>query len=270
MPDLTAQGPQPQDRWRRRLPADRKIVLGRKVEVWATWWDDQISREHVEMRWRRGRLEVTRLPAAQNSVFYRGRSVKHCVLKPGEHFVIGRTTLTLSDEPVVVSSDEPQPVSEQRFSATQLRELRFRDADKRIDALSRMPEIILGVASDTELFVRAVNAVLTGIPRASSVAIVQVPQKTGEKGHVEVLHWDRRFATGDGLRPSERLIREAIDRGESVLHLWAAQAEPESQFTHREGVDWAFCTPLPGTACRGSAIYVDGQLSGEGSPLHWQ
>ncbi len=265
MPDLTAQGPQPQDRWRRRLPADRKIVLGRKVEVWATPWDDQISGKHVEMCWHRGKLEVTRLPSSRNPVFYRGQNVRHIALKPGEHFVIGRTTFTLSDEPVVVSFDEPQPVTEQRFSATHLRELRFRDADKRIDALSRMPEIILGVASDTELFVRAVNAVLTGVPRASSVAIVQVPPDAARESSVEVLHWDRRFATGDGLRPSERLIREAIDRGESILHLWAAQAEPESKFTHREGVDWAFCTPLQGTACHGSAIYVDGQLSGEGS-----
>ena len=32
-----------------------------------------------------------------------------------------------------------------------------------------------------------------------------------EEGHVDVLHWDRRFAEGDGLRPSQRLMREARD-----------------------------------------------------------
>ena len=80
-----------------------------------------------------------------------------------------------------------------------------------------------------------------------------------------MLHWDRRLATGEGLRPSERLISAALDRGESVLHIWAARAGRETKFTHHEGVDWAFCTPVQGTACRGWAIYVDGQLSHDGS-----
>lgn len=267
MPDLIAQGPQPQHRWRRRLPVDRRVILGRESGAWAIRWDEQVSRQHVQLRWLGGRLEVTRLPDSSNPMFFRGRSVRHCLLKPGEHFVIGQTTITLSDEPVVLTVQEPRPVTEERFSASHLRQHRFRDADQRIDALSRLPEIILGVANDTELSARVVNAVLTGIPRASSVAIVAVREDTDSQGDVDVLHWDRRAATGDGLRPSERLIRRAVDRDETVLHIWAAPAEGEAKFTHREGVDWAFCTPVQGSACRGWAIYVDGQLAGDDSQL---
>ena len=33
-----------------------------------------------------------------------------------------------------------------------------------------------------------------------------------------------------------------------------------NNFTHAENVDWAFCTPVLGSACRGWALYLDGQF----------
>ena len=269
MPELIAQGDKPQHRWRRALPVGRTLVLGRAVGTWAVPWDDRISRRHVEICFRSGRLEVHVLPEARNPVFARGEEVTQLHVAPGEHFVIGGTTFTLTDEPVSVTLDAPEPVSQQSFSPQYLKQVRFRNADQRIDVLSRLPEIILGAASDTELFVRLVNVLLAGVPRASTVAVIAArrePDESGDGAAIEVLHWDRRLLTGGGFRPSEQLIRQAIDKGESVVHVWKGDAQRAGpSYTQGEDVDWAFCTPVPGDACRGWVIYVAGRLVGDHS-----
>ena len=84
---------------------------------------------------------------------------------------------------------------------------------------------------------------------------------------VEVLHWDRRALAEADFRPSERLIRQAIDSGESVVHVWSAnQPRVSGEFTVSEGVDWAFCTPLAGAACAGWGLYVTGSFAGDFGP----
>src|SRR5205814_3219133 len=127
---------------------------------WAIPWDDRISRRHVEVCWQDGQLTIERLPEARNPIFFRGRQRDSFSIKPGEHFVIGGTTFTLADEQVNVSLDAPQPVAEQSFSPQYLKRHRFRNADQRIEVLSRLPEIVSGAGSDTEMFVRLVNVLL--------------------------------------------------------------------------------------------------------------
>jgi adenylate cyclase len=265
MPDLIAQGPEPEQRWRRTLPEEKKVVLGRSTGNWVIPWDDRVSRRHVEIYWHNDRLQVAALPSARNPIFYHGREMESFSLSVGEHFVIGGTTFTLVDEQVNISLDVPQPTAEQSYSAQYLRRVRFRDADQRIEVLSRLPEIIGGAGTDSELFVRLVNVVLTGVPRASAAAVVAVRQDDGRRARLQVLHWDRRtLATGD-FRPSERLIRQAVERSESVVHVWSG-ADPAASstrvgaaFTLTEDTDWAFATPVRGDACRGWAIYVAGR-----------
>ncbi|MCA9184537.1 MAG: adenylate/guanylate cyclase domain-containing protein [Pirellulaceae bacterium] len=265
MSELIAQGENPASRWRRTVPPDRKLILGRTAGVWATPWDDLISRQHVEMRLNKGRLEVRRLPQARNPVFVRGRQVDHVWIRPGEHFVIGNTTFTLSDEQVDVASDDPTPMTQQHYSRQYLQQVRYRNADQRIEALSRLPEVIHGAANDTELFVRLVNVLMTGIRRSDAVAIVHWEEDEPGREKIDVLHWDRRLASGVEFRPSQRLIREAIQRRESVVHLWQGAGDQPSRFTQREDVDWAFCTPVPGDNSAGWAIYVTGHFSGKES-----
>jgi adenylate cyclase len=251
MPDLIAQGPETQDRWRRTLPSGRRLVLGRASGAWATPWDDRISRRHVEICWLNGRLEVIKLPDARNPVFCRGRSYERFFVKPGEHFVIGGTTFTLADEQVNVTDDAPLPVSEQTFTAQYLKRVRFRNADQRIEVLSRLPEIVSGASTDVEMLVRLVNVLLTGIPRASAAAVVALRQDAEGESHVEVLHWDRRMLTGEEFRPSERLIRRAAESSESVVHVWTGGADrSRSAFTVSENIDWALCTPLQARSAR--------------------
>ena len=286
MPDLIAQGPQPQDRWRRKLQPGSRQVLGRAAGAWSTPWDDRISRRHVEVVWQDGRLSVTALPDARNPVFFRGYICDTFTLRPGDHFVIGQTTFTLVDEQAAVAADFPQPAGERTFTLDELRGAAFRHADRRIDVLARLPDIISGSASDQEMLVRLVNLLLSGIERASAAAVVEVRgqrsevsgQRSGVRGQesgqsairnpqsaiVSILHWDRRGLAGGDFRPSERLIRQAVEAGESTAYVWSAgQPRPAGDFTVSEGIDWAFCVPVSGQACQGWALYVTGGFAGE-------
>jgi adenylate cyclase len=282
MPDLIAQGPQPTQRWRRKLPPGTPVILGRSAGPWSIPWDERISRRHVEVFWREGRLHVTVLPDARNPVFFRGHKADQFDLRPGDHFVIGQTTLTLADERAHVAHNLPRPAGERTFTVEELRGRPFRHADQRIEVLSRLPDIISGSASEQDMLVRLVNLLLTGVERASAAAVVeaslksQVPssqsKSTGQSANVQagtsslvtILHWDRRALTGGEFRPSERLIRQAVASGESTVHVWSAgQPRGPGDFTVSEGIDWAFCVPLAGRACAGWALYVTGSFTGD-------
>jgi adenylate cyclase len=267
MPDLIAQGPRPEDRWRRKLLPGERHAIGRQAGAWSTPWDDRISRRHVEIVLQNGALQVALLESARNPVFFHGVAASHFDVPPGEHFVIGQTTFTVVDQRVDFSLDLPRPADERTFTIEELRSRPFHEADKRIDALARLPEIIRGAGSDQELFVRLVNLLLAGIERATAAAVVAIPQGVGRResgalGGVNVLHWDRRILAESDFRPSERLIRQSIDSHESVAHVWSGN-EPrgERQFTLSEGIDWAFCVPVPGLACAGWGLYVTGSFT---------
>ncbi len=300
MPDLIAQGPKPQDRWRRpmpSLPGTEPVILGRTTASFGVPWDDRISRKHALLSWDGQTLEVSRLLEARNPVFYRGMRRDQFRISIGDHFVIGQTTFSLVDQRIRVLSDELPAVTEHTFAASQLRQARYRDADRRIEVLSRLPEIIQGSSTDAELFVRVVNVLMQGIDQASFVAIVADPNyrerdvvesspntdevvldslrplkiedRSGDATalrsaeDIAVLHWDCRNLTGQQFSPSAQLIRQALSSNESVLHVWSRavqQPEPHS-YTQSENVDWAFCSPIHSEACPGWAIYVSGDFA---------
>jgi adenylate cyclase len=261
MADLIAQGADSQHRWRRTLLVGRPVTLGRAPGGWPTSWDDRVSRQHAEVSWDGQRLDVRRLEGARNPIFVKGRPESQFKIEPGEHFVIGETTFTLTDERVNVSLDVPPPAQQQTFSSQYLQKIQFRHTGAHIDVLGRLPEVISGASSDSELSVRLVNLLLTGLPRAGAVALVMVKHPESARPGIEVLHWDRRSMMAGDFQPSERLILDAIRRRQSVLHVWnAADTATASSFTVTQGVDWAFCTPVGGKACEGWGIYVAGRF----------
>lgn len=294
MPDLIAQGPTPTDRWRRSLSktenASGSIILGRTAAGWAIPWDDRISRNHAKITWTGKRLEVVRLIESRNPIFYKGLRKDEFDIAVGDHFVIGQTTFSLVDQRlrVMSQSDEPPALTELTYAPAQLRQIRYRDADQRIDVLSRLPEIIAGSSSDEELCVRVVNVLMQGIPQAGLVAIVADPRKFessaagtnlgqafrggtdstarpfGEPtdSGIRLLHWDSRSALGNQFSPSARLIEQSVETRQSMLHIWnRTQEKSTTTYTQSENVDWAFCTPIVSEACPGWAIYVAGDFS---------
>lgn len=274
MADLIAQGEQPGERWRRALPVGQPVLIGRTCIPWAVPWDDRISREHVRVTWTGEALRIEQLAEAKNPIFLRGAAVAAATITPGQHFVIGKTTFSVLEDRIALTLDLPEPFQEQSFSAQYLHRLRFRHPDLRIENLTRLPELITSATNDRELCQRLANVLLTGIPAADGVAIVELestapgkatllnkhePDSPAPNGNLVVHHWDRRLQTGGEFRPSERLIRASLARGETLLHIWQTSEQPG--YTMMENCDWACCLPVPGEACRGWVIYLAGRLT---------
>lgn len=245
---------------------------------WSVPWDDRISRQHVGLRVQPdGSVQVEKLPAAKNPVFYRGVQTERFRLRAGEHFVIGQTTFTLATRPQVSQALQHSEVTEHVYPLRDLRGRGFRDAASRIDALGRLPDIIGGSTNDEELLVRIVSLLLQSIPAAAAVAVLDAGGDDAVPP--EILHYDSRIAETGGPRPSARIARQSLQSMENVLHLWSGgDADQDSgplgdkvplsggaaiggePYTASEGVDWAFCVPLPTASCAGWVIYVTGQL----------
>jgi adenylate cyclase len=256
--ELIAQGTKPEQRWRRELPNQTPVEIGRQAR-WSVPWDNKISRRHLTAELRNGLLVVRRLADTANPVFFKGKDVPAFGIRPGEHFVVGDTTFSLMNERAFVTQDVPNPVSQRTFSHEFLQQVQYRDADRRIDVLNRLPEVIAGTGSEKELMIRLVNILLHGISSASAVAMVR---KGKRENDIEILHWDRQLTSQGDFQPSEGLIRQSIDGGETVLHVWNQRSSSDAgspQFTFDYENDWAFVCPLSGSACRGWGIYVAGK-----------
>jgi adenylate cyclase len=263
MPELVAKGPAAHDTWRRAVPEGAVVRLGRgPADGWAAPWDPQISREHVELVWRAGRLHVRSLESARNPVFHHGQAETSFALEVGDYFVIGGTTFQLApDEAELAAGSSPSPREQQSFRPGDLRRVQFRDADHRLEVLSDLPKLIGESTSEEMLSIRLVRLLLAGVPHAEAVALVRrATGGTDAAQGVEVVQWDRRRDASGRFQPSQRLIVAALDRGDSVLHVWGQSRAADPNFTVSENLDWAFCTPVPGEACAGWGLYVAGSF----------
>ena len=262
MTHLVAQGEHAQHRWRRHLAAEREAIVGRTASGWSVPWDDRVSRQHASIRLHNGRLMVERIPTARNPIFFQGRAQDRFEMALGEHFVIGTTSFSFVEEHLAVTQDGPLPLTEQTFSRRMLEGQPYRDESRLINAVSRLPDIVAGAASDDELFTRLIGLLLSAIETASFAAVVG--GAADRAGPVQVLHWDRRHDASEGLQPSERLIRCALEKQESVVHIWHGNPGTTGKaFTQASETDWAFCTPVRGQASRGWALYVAGAATAE-------
>lgn len=254
--DLIVSGPQPEQRQRFRLNPGRPVTIGRTREAdYCVAWEPWLSHRHATLAIEDGAVLLTRHPEAANPVFHQGLICDRATLHEGDCFVIGATVFRIAGEAVGDSSSPAAGLEEVRFEPGQLRHVRFSDADKRIEVLTHLPSVITGARTDEEFYLRIVQLLLVGIPRAEGVAIVEA---SGEG--VKVLNWDRRTETQGAIRPSMRLVREAVLSGErSVLHVWESERSVDSRYTATAGFNWAFCVPvlIPGQPKRG--LYVAGQ-----------
>ncbi|NLY02579.1 MAG: adenylate/guanylate cyclase domain-containing protein [Rhodopirellula sp.] len=250
MADLIAQGQEPQQRWRRALPENEPLALGRSGAAWGVPWDPHVSRRHAELRFDGKTLAVARVAGSRNPIYFRGKAIDRFQVAAGEHFVIGGTSFTFSDQRMSLAADSPLPVQQQTFSSQYLKQVSFRNPDHRIEVLSRLAEVLGGASDDGELCIRLASMLLAGIPRADTAAIVAMEsvadRAAGTRCRYDVLHWDQRLVTDRDFQPSGRLLEESLRQGQGVLHVWRGSSPPATQpFTARGNVDWAFCTPVP-------------------------
>jgi adenylate cyclase len=255
--ELRAQGNKPDEVRTWQLTPGTRYRLGRAPDVeLAIPWDPRISRHHAEAWLHNGQLQVARFPESQQPIFYDGHMVERCTVGAQGRFVLGTTALEL------VEGSDPlpeQPLEERAFSPQQLRRIRYHDPENRIAVLTHLPEVIAGARTDVELYERVAQLLLNGITQAEGVSIVSCHADDV----VVTRHFERRKQTAGEVRPSRRLVLEALQKQRtSVLHVWGASAptdDPEP--TLGQEFDWAFCTPVAGLADEPAGLYVGGQLS---------
>jgi adenylate cyclase len=277
MSDLIAQGPRPEDNWRRPLPAGEAVVIGRDPDVWNVPWESYLSRRHAELTLNNGRLRVRRMYGTTNPVFHSGKPADSFELAPSGAFVIGHTLFTLAaPRPSTASNPDGMLLEARTIHHTELERLKFRDAPHRLDVLSKLPEVISSASNDADLFARLGDMLLAGVPRADAVAVLEVemgsveafgPDGSRPEPAIRILHWERRLSGEGGFEPSRKLVLESIaNQAQTILHVWSsADARPaESQaFTLQGRFDWAFCVPVIGEGCRGWGLYVAGRFAGD-------
>lgn len=254
MLELVAQGPEPAQRWRQEVPPGGPYMLGRDAGAeFPVPWDRKISRRHLLIQAEAERLSVEVVAEASNPAFVGGRQVTSFAVNEGGRFAVGDTTFTVRRQ--TAGRIDRTPIEFATFDAASLRTVRFEDADRRIEVLTRLPDLILGAVSAEELRGRLVDLVLAGVPRADAAAIVTGTQA----GDIAVTYQDRRRQLEGGLRPSGRLVAESLASGKSVLHVWDA-ASIDGPFTAMAEFDWAFCTPLPLAGGKRNGLYIAGRL----------
>lgn len=231
------------------------MELGRTTKPWSVGWDDRISRRHVSIRLKGGILSVEKLESATNPLFFDGTERESVDLEPGQAFVIGQTTFTLSQSQALATQDLPNPISQKTFTHKFLKQVDYRDAERRLAVLGQLPDLVSSSRDDVTLYNRLVNVLFDGIRRAKAIAIVRVDDGAPD---IKVDYWDRRNFEEQDFHPSEKLVLQSLSSGEPVLHIWNEKSAGSVQYTIDMQNDWAFMYPLAGNACRGQGIYVAG------------
>ena len=249
-----------------RLEPGHPLRIGRGEQMEMTIpWDPHLSRHHLTLVSQDDdTVHLTAEGSAANPVFAAGQPVTDTSLAAGDFFVIGRTSFHLGHGTDSHSaSDHPEGIEAIRFEPGQLEQVPFRDPGKRLEVLTRLPELIWGARSDDDLHHRLTGLLLAGVTHADAVAIVELNPDDSDSPPIKVLHWDRRQETAGPVRPSSRLVRDAVgDTARSILHTWDDD-HPESQYTVVGEFNWAYCTPIRDVPGELRAIYVAGRAPGE-------
>lgn len=253
--DLIVTGPEPGQHVRQPLADGDEFVAGRADDAGiCIGWETRLSRQHIRIAVTAGAVQVERLETAVNPLFYAGDTADQFQLLEGESFVVGATVFRLMNSGTGDSSSHGAMLEEYRYESGQLQHIRFSDADKRIEVLTHLPQVIADSNTEEDFYLQIVHLLLAGIPQAEAVAIVEA-----DGDGIGVLHWDRRNETEGAVRPSTRLVHEAVrSEGQSVLHVWEPEHE-DPQYTVTAGFNWAFCVPVSVVGGR-RGLYVAGQL----------
>jgi adenylate cyclase len=244
------------------------VRLGRSPRTgWAVPWDLRISREHADLLLLDGKLRVKCLETALNPPYRNGAICREFTLAPGEEFRIGGTVFQLEYvpdlEPRKDGGKTGTPLAEYSYKQEEVEAFDFRNADHRLEVLWNLPRIISVSPTDEEFAQHLVGLLLDGVPRAEAAAVVQYDLDDPSPTKPMMMRLDARSDESVRFRPSRRLILSALERNESLLHIWSDADSENSKYTISGDFDWAFCVPITEKSCRGWALYVSGKLTPE-------
>jgi adenylate cyclase len=262
----------------RSLETDDVFRLGRAPQNdWVVNWDRLISREHAQMRWHEGQLQVRCMEKATNPIIIDGESYRELKIDVGGEFLIGATKFRLvgdveSEVPSEMDMFEDEPLAGlQTYQSDELNEFQFSDPIRQMDMLARLPKMISGSTTDEALAGLLVDVLLETIPAGVATAVMSYegdmsaslenPLASGfDPSKPAMMRVATREDYEGRFKPSRRMISSALQTGKSVLHIWDGD-EGNGQFTVSGSLDWAFCTPIMADKECGWCLYVSGQGS---------
>ena len=294
--ELVIQGPDGQT-VRHQFVEGQAVRLGRSPAIgWGVGWDRTISREHADLLWKNGRLSVTCLVAAMNPIKVRGESLRSAMVGDSEVFEIGQSkfyvdggsvpasnalsqatqvaretmagmALATAEEEFPTHDEEEEFVEEHSYPAIELRDVSFGDAERQMEVLSNLPQLISGSTGDVDLAEMLCGLLLEAIPPAVAVAAVlfeesdvlemrKLDDPDAAIPKPKMMRVQTRDAFEGRFMPSRRLLRKAIRRRENVIHIVGDGGS--SKFTMANALGWAFCAPLTTDSCLGWCLYVSG------------
>ena len=259
MAELVVAGPEPMQRKRIPLRNGQIVRLGRAPRNGeAIPWDGLISREHAELCLDGGKLKVRRLDTARNPIYFHEMESTDFEVASGDQFRIGHTYFSLSAIELD-DSESPSQLEEHSYGPGELNQFKFRNADLRLEVLSKLPRLLAKSGSDEELATQLVKLVLEAIPHVDGAAVAFFKEFTAPGSTPQMICSSSR--EGTPFSPSRRLIMAALERNQSKLHLWHDAEESDPQYTVSGNLDWAFCTPIKQQACRGWCLYCSGKIA---------
>lgn len=261
---LTATNNEGELQWTHPLPNEDSFhgLLGRDPQCeFSLPWDPFVSRRHCSIElnsasdFESRSITVKTLASTTNPIFFQGEETDQVDLRIGEAFVVGSTVIRLTTIHETVPSSEPTPFRELKFNPHDLDQLQFIDADRKLECLRQLPELIRKSHTKLEQDRLLVQLLLGGLVNAEAVAIVQ----WSEEHQVTILHAERRHEALETIQPSRRLVMDAlVTEQRSIVHIWDNQNDANQDYTVSAEQDWAVCTPIHTGIDHPHGIYITG------------
>ena len=193
---ITASGKDNQSKLATLAPGGMLRIGRAPKQGLAVPWDLKISREHADLQWANGVLDVECVETAANPVVWRGRPQRTAKIKAGDEFCIGDTTFRIdlvpvapgtskvaglstddsvvvdespaagSDPLVAIVAAEVGDVEEYSYHVRDLKRYQFADPARQMELLTRVPDMIATAETDVELASMLAGLLLSAIQHA--------------------------------------------------------------------------------------------------------
>lgn len=266
-----------------RVPTPESGMLG-----WLIPWDRLISRNHADLVFQNGRLEIRRLPTGKNPIYKNEVEQGPLVeIPPGGTFRIGETHFRF-EAPEVQAFDEPDDPPEEMdrtsidqriYTVEELRDTEFGNQNDRMDVFAMLPKLISKSRNDAEFASQLVALLLPTIPLGQAAAVIRCRDLSRtDQAEFDLVRSVLRDERKE-FRPSRRLVVPALLEGTSRVHMWNKppggrivslsneNEEDISDATNSLNLEWAICVPVPDKRRAEWCLYVSGQFARDGHIL---
>lgn len=210
-------------------------------------WDPSLSRRHFTLLCGAQGATVARLENAVNPIYWQGQPSDTFAVASGEHFAVGQTRFQLLLKPTEVI---PTPAHEFTLAHGARQRLQEQKAADCLQVLTRLLPDLRRAAELAELWSAALELLESLLPAATRI----VPLKIADDGSYTVE--PHKGTTSLPYAPSRRLLQLAFSTGETAVHQWSSDADPE--MTMVAGVEWALATPITISERERYALYAVG------------